>query len=67
MLPGYHMNKDHWITMRLDGTAEDETIRELLEISYDLTNSRRRAKREKPEPAMREHRASGGDLTDETG
>ena len=80
MLPGYHMNKDHWITMRLDGTAEDETIRDLLEISYDLTNSRRRAKRgkessdpaerragEKPEPAMRDHRAAGGDLKDETG
>ncbi len=42
LLPGYHMNKDNWITALLDGTAEDETIRELLEISYDLTGSRRK-------------------------
>lgn len=40
ILPGYHMNKDHWITILLDGTAEDALIRELLEISFDLTNSR---------------------------
>ena len=37
ILPGYHMNKDHWITILLDGTAEDSLIRELLELSYDLT------------------------------
>ena len=39
ILPGYHMNKDHWITILLDGTADDELIKELLEISFDLTNS----------------------------
>ena len=39
ILPGYHMNKDHWITILLDGTAGDELIKELLEISFDLTNS----------------------------
>ena len=37
ILPGYHMNKDHWLTILLDGTAADDTIRELLEISYELT------------------------------
>ena len=37
ILPGYHMNKNHWVTLLLDGTARDEMIRELLEISYDLT------------------------------
>ena len=38
ILPGYHMNKDNWITILLDGTAEDDTIRELFEISFDMTN-----------------------------
>ena len=38
ILPGYHMNKDHWITILLDGTAEDDVIKELFEISFDLTN-----------------------------
>lgn len=37
VLPGYHMNKDHWLTVLLDGTAEDAVLRELLELSYDLT------------------------------
>ena len=38
ILPGYHMNKEHWLTILLDGTAQDDTIRELFEISFDLTN-----------------------------
>ena len=37
ILPAWHMNKNHWIGALLDGTAADDTIRELLEISYDLT------------------------------
>ena len=41
ILPGYHMNKEHWITILLDGSAEDELVKELLEISFDLTNIRR--------------------------
>ena len=42
ILPGYHMNKENWVTILLDGTAEDETIRELMEISYILTNGKKR-------------------------
>ena len=45
ILPGYHMNKDHWITILLDGTADDGLIEELFELSFDLTNSRPRAKK----------------------
>ena len=45
ILPGYHMNKDNWVTILLDGTAEDETIKELLEISYDLTKGVKKLKR----------------------
>ena len=37
ILPGYHMNKNHWLTVLLDGTASDEGIKELLEISWELT------------------------------
>ena len=42
ILPGYHMNKENWVTVLLDGTAEDETIRELMEISYELTKKRKK-------------------------
>lgn len=41
ILPGYHMNKDHWITILLDGAADDDLVKELFEISYDLTNEKR--------------------------
>ena len=33
----YHMNKDHWITAALDGSAADETIMMLLDLSFSLT------------------------------
>ena len=26
ILPGYHMNKNHWITILLDGTVKKERI-----------------------------------------
>ena len=39
ILPGYHMNKDNWITILLDGTAEEELIKELLEVRYELTKT----------------------------
>ena len=33
----YHMNKQHWITIILDGTVADEEIYQLLDISYEMT------------------------------
>ncbi len=35
--PAYHMNKDKWITIRLDGSVSDDEIRNLLAMSYELT------------------------------
>lgn len=35
--PAYHMNKTHWITAALDGSADDEKIKFILERSFDLT------------------------------
>lgn len=37
ILPAYHMNKEHWITILLDGTVSKEKICELIDISYELT------------------------------
>jgi predicted DNA-binding protein (MmcQ/YjbR family) len=34
--PGYHMNKEHWNTVLLDGTLPDELIREWIDASYEL-------------------------------
>ena len=41
----YHMNKDKWITILLDGSAEREDIIFLLDLSYSMTASRITKKR----------------------
>ncbi len=38
--PGYHLNKRHWITVRLHGDVPDQRVRELIEDSYDLVSPR---------------------------
>ena len=34
--PGYHLNKRHWNTVRLDGGLPDELVLAMIEDSYDL-------------------------------
>ena len=40
VLPGYHLNKRHWNTVILDGSLPEQTIRDMIEDSYDLVVSR---------------------------
>ena len=47
--PGYHLNKRHWITVAVDGSLPDQTIRDLVEDSYDLVK-----------PKLRRRKAAGG-------
>lgn len=35
--PAYHMNKNYWISVALDGTVSDETVKMLLDMSFDAT------------------------------
>jgi len=37
ILPAYHMNKKHWITIALDSPFPKEEIYDLISLSYDLT------------------------------
>ena len=39
-LPAYHMNKNHWLTVLLDGSVEKDAILFLLNASFDLTATR---------------------------
>lgn len=48
IMPGYHMNKEHWITVLLDGTVPEKQIRLLLDISFQTTSSRHRRIKERP-------------------
>ena len=36
VVPAYHMNKEHWITMLMDGTVSEAKILDFLDMSYDL-------------------------------
>jgi O-6-methylguanine DNA methyltransferase len=36
VLPGWHQNKEHWNTIRLDGTIPEEDIKRMIAESYDL-------------------------------
>lgn len=36
VLPGYHMNKQHWNTIIVDGTASDKLLQQWIDDSYNL-------------------------------
>ncbi|HEY0516993.1 MAG TPA: MmcQ/YjbR family DNA-binding protein [Solirubrobacteraceae bacterium] len=40
VIAGYHLNKRHWNTVILDGSLPDETVRDMIEDSYDLVVSK---------------------------
>lgn len=35
--PAYHMNKEQWISIRLDGSVDREEIKRLIDLSFELT------------------------------
>jgi predicted DNA-binding protein (MmcQ/YjbR family) len=39
VLPGYHLNKRHWNTVVIDGSLPEQTLRDMIEDSYDLVVS----------------------------
>jgi len=36
VIPGFHLNKEHWNTVILDGTVPDVEIKRMIGESYDL-------------------------------
>lgn len=42
ILPAYHMNKKHWITVILDGRVNMKALEKLLDKSYELTQKKLR-------------------------
>lgn len=49
ILPGYHMNKEHWVSLLLDGSVPIETICALIDMSHEMTRPKRRAAVPSPE------------------
>ena len=38
IIPAYHMNKEHWNTIILNGTVPDKDIKRMIAESYDLVS-----------------------------
>lgn len=41
IIPAYHMNKTHWITVPLDSSLSDELVTMLIDKSYYLTKKKK--------------------------
>ncbi len=49
VLPGWHMNKKHWNTVIIDGSAPNRLLKEWIDHSYDLVSGvHKRSKTKKP-------------------
>lgn len=48
IMPAYHMNKMHWITVRLDGTVPEERVFDLINMSFMATASAKRKEKLRP-------------------
>ena len=42
--PAYHMNKDQWLSVRLDGSVPDDEFKNLIDLSFELTQKKKRRK-----------------------
>ena|SRR5690606_30629215 len=42
VLPGYHMNKKHWNTIIVDGSASSAILKEWIDDSYDLVKKKKK-------------------------
>lgn len=42
--PAYHMNKENWLTLALDGSIKDDQLKWLLDQSFELTASKKKQK-----------------------
>lgn len=48
ILPAYHMNKEHWVTVLLDGTVKETVIYDLIDASFLATASKKKKKKNRP-------------------
>ena len=40
--PAYHMNKDQWLSVRLDGSETDDELKSLIDLSFELTQKKQK-------------------------
>ncbi|WP_303834292.1 MmcQ/YjbR family DNA-binding protein [Ruminococcus flavefaciens] len=45
IVPAYHMNKENWVSVLLDGSVDETQVMSLLDMSYELAGQSGRAVR----------------------
>ena len=40
--PAYHMNKNNWISVAIDGSVDENKIKRLLQTSFELTRAKKK-------------------------
>lgn len=40
--PAYHMNKENWISAALDGSSDDDRLKMLVDMSFELTRDKKK-------------------------
>ena len=48
IIPAYHMNKEHWITVILDGTVDEDKVYDLIDVSFAATASKKKKEKIRP-------------------
>ena len=48
IMPAYHMNKMHWISVRLDGSVREERVFDLIDMSFFATASAKKKEKIRP-------------------
>ncbi|MGI6070575.1 MAG: MmcQ/YjbR family DNA-binding protein [Blautia sp.] len=41
IVPAYHLNKEHWNSLIMDGTIPMDTVRRMIQESYDLVKGKK--------------------------
>ncbi len=44
IFPAYHMSKEHWITVLLNGAVEQQKLKALVDLSYELVAKKTNSK-----------------------
>ena len=47
VIPAYHLNKEHWNSIILDGSVPEKDIRRMIMDSYDLVKPKEKTKNER--------------------
>lgn len=50
IVPAYHMQKEQWVSVLLDGSVDEEQVKSLIDMSYELAGQSGGSKRLRTEP-----------------